>query len=127
MLAENKLKLRFSEISRKQHNSSKEKKFKKDQTEQSQIILSSDMMKGKNCDTSIKKQLKKNKFNSWINIKSEEYSNDSSEKCSYNKKKVTKIEFHSPANVENCCDCKLSKSKESSAGKLLKPCFNNNS
>ena len=45
------------------------------------------MMKGKNCDASIEKQLKKNKFNSWINIKSEKYSNDSSEKCSYNKKK----------------------------------------
>ena len=87
MLAENKLKLRVSEISRKQHNSSKEKKFKEDQNEQIQIILSSDMMKGKNCDASIEKQLKKNTFNSWINIKSEKYSNDSSEKCSYNKKK----------------------------------------
>ena len=127
MLAENKLKLEFSEISRKQHNSSKEKQLEENQTKQSQIILSSDMLEGENCDTSTEKQLKNNKFNSRIKIKSEEYSNDSSEKCSYNKKKVTKIEFHSPANVENCCDCKLSKSKESSAGKLLKPCFNNNS
>ena len=55
MLAENKLKLGFSEISRKQHNSSKEQKFKEDQTEQSQIILSSDMLKGKDCDISIEK------------------------------------------------------------------------
>ena len=66
-------------------------------------------------------------FNSWINIKSEDYSNDSSEKCSYNKKEITKIEFHSPANVENRCDCKLGKSKESSAEQVLEPSFNNNS
>ena len=59
VLAENKLKLGFSEISRKQHNSSKEQKFKEHQTVQSQIILSSDMLKGKDCDISIEKQLKK--------------------------------------------------------------------
>ena len=105
MLAENKLKLGFSEISRKQHNSSKEQKFKEDQTEQSQVILSTDMLKGKDCDTSIEKQLKKTKFN----IKSEEYSNDTSEKCSCNKKETAKIEFYSSANVENRCDCKLGK------------------
>ena len=83
------------------------------------------MLKGKDCDTSIEKQLKKTKFNSWINIKSEEYSNDSSEKCSCNKKETAKIEFHSPANVENRCDCKLGKNKESSAEKVLEPSFKN--
>ena len=71
--------------------------------------------------------MKKNKFNSWINIKSEEYSNDGSKKCSYNKKEITEIEFHSPAIVENRCDCKLGKNKESSAEKVLEPSFNNNS
>ena len=83
------------------------------------------MLKGKDCDTSIEKQLKKTKFNSWINIKSKEYSNDSSEKCSCNKKETAKIEFHSPANVENRCDCKLGKNKESSAEKVLEPSFKN--
>ena len=127
MLAENKLKLEFSEISRKQHNSSKEKQLEENQTKQSQIILSSDMLEGENCDTSTEKQLKNNKFNSRIKIKSEEYSNDSSEKCSYNKKEITKIEFHSQASVENHCDYKLGKNKESSAEKVLEPTLNNNS
>ena len=126
ILAENKLKLGFSETSTKQHSSSKEQKFKEDQTQQNQI-LSSDMLKGKNCDASNEKQLKKNKFNSWISIKSEEYSNDSTVKCSCNKKEITKIEFHSPASVENHCDYKLCKNKESSAEKVLEPSFNDNS
>ena len=79
-LVENKLKLGFSETSRKQNTSGKKQKFKEDQTEQTQMILSSDMLKEKNCNASNEKELKKNKFNSWINIKSEEYSNHSTEK-----------------------------------------------
>ena len=77
--------------------------------------------KGKTVIPALKSSWRKNKFNSWINIKSEEYSNDSSEKCSYNKKETAKIEFHSSANVENRCDCKLGKNKESSAEKVLEP------
>ena len=76
------------------------------------MILSSYMLKGKNCDITSEKQLKKNKFNSWINIKSEEYSNDSTEKCSCIKKETTKIEFHSPVSVENHCDYKLEKTRK---------------
>ena len=61
------------------------------------------------------------------NIKSEEYSNDSTEKCSCNKKETTKVEFHSPASVKNHCNYEPDKNKESSAEKVLEPSLNDNS
>ena len=71
LLIGNKMKLTFRETNKKQHHSITENKSEKDQIGQSQIILPSDVLKGKNMMQAVKSNERKIIFihKSTINLK----------------------------------------------------------
>ena len=64
ILGENKFRLAFNETSRKQRNSGRANTFKEDQVEQSPIILTFNVLKGKKYDASSEKHSEKSNFHS---------------------------------------------------------------
>ena len=96
LLIENKMKMAFRQTNKKKkHNNITENKSEKDQIEQSQIVLPSNVLKGKNHASSKKQspffrntsgRLLLNQFHSQISNKSEKYCDDAAEKNSSNKK-----------------------------------------